>query len=156
MHRLTIALGSACVTLSCTSAQPLVMPVPRYPDMLRAVAATGDVPVRVTLSRTGAVSAIQVDTQFTTLPGARDLFVFAVQRALRDARFAPARHFGAAVTGTADFVYRFALTRPVTPMRADEVAGKADSLPPGCPSSPSWSIIVVCVPAHASRARVVY
>jgi TonB family protein len=143
------------VTLSCTPVQPLVVPVPRYPAILRSVVAEGDVPVRITVGRSGEVQALRVDTQFIANPVGRELLALTVQRAVRDAHFAPARRFGAAIRSETDLVYRFALTRPSEPPRADEVAGKADSLPAHCPSS-SPSVIVVCVPAYPSRARILY
>jgi TonB family C-terminal domain len=133
-----------------------MVPVPRYPQMLRSMAAAGNVPVRVTVGRTGEVTAIRVDTQFTATPVGRALLAFAIQRALREARFAPARQFGVARGSETDLVYRFALTRPTAPLDANEVPGETDSLPTSCPSSSSTSIIVVCVPAYPSRARVLY
>jgi TonB family protein len=131
-------------------------PMPRYPAMLRGMTAVGDVPVRVEIDRNGKVQSIRVDTQFTTQPAVRDLVTFSVQRAVQAAQFAPARRFGVAVSGQANFVYRFALTRPVAPLRVDERPGMTDSLPVSCPSFPSIRIVVVCVPAYTTRARVVY
>ena len=156
MHRLMFAFGSAFVALGCTPVQPLVAPVPRYPAMLRGVAAVGDVPVRVKVDRSGTIQSIRVDTQFTTQPAGRELVAFSVQRALREAHFAPARRFGVAVSGHADFVYRFALTRPVASLRSDERPGMTDSLPVSCPSSSTMRIVVVCVPAYPTRARVLH
>ena len=133
-----------------------MVPVARYPQMLRSVAAAGDVPVRVTVGRSGEVKAIRVDTQFTASPVGRELLAVVIQRALREARFVPARQFGVARDGETDFVYRFALTRPTTPLDANEMPGTTDSLPVNCPSSSSTRIIVVCVPAYPTRARVLY
>jgi TonB family protein len=156
MHRMSLALASTCLALGCTPVQPLVAPVPRYPAMLRGVAAVGDVPVRVKIDRNGKVQSIRVDTQFTIQPAGRELVAVSVQRAVRAAQFAPARRFGVAVSGQTDFVYRFALTRPSAPMRSDERPGITDSLPMNCPSASAIRIVVVCVPAYPTRARVVY
>src|SRR4051812_7189260 len=120
MHRSVLPLASAILTSSCTPVRPLMVPLPRYPDMLRSVEAAGDVPVRVMVGRTGTVKAIHVNIEASPLGDARSLVVSAIQRAMRQAQFAPARRFGVPVSGETDFVYRFALTRPVTPMRADE------------------------------------
>jgi hypothetical protein len=133
-----------------------MLPVPRYPALLRGVEPAGDVPVRLTVGRSGEVQAIHVDTQFTVSPVGRELLAFTIQRALREARFAPGRRFGVAISGETELIYRFALMRTMEPLRADEVPGKADSLPVRCPASSSENVIVICASAYPARVRVLH
>ena len=156
MHRLLLAFSSLFTVLGCTSAYPLSIREPRYPDLLRTAALTGELPVRISVDRVGNVRAVQVDAQGAGLGDAGSLFALAVRRSLRDAHFAPARRVGIAVPGKIALLYRFSLTRPVTPLRADEVPGKADSLPVTCPAPPSLRVVLICVPANAYRGRIVH
>ena len=134
--RLALDFASAFLGLSCTPVQPLMVPVPRHPDMLRSAGAIGDASVRVMVGPTGRVKAIHVHTEATSLGDARSLVVSAIQRAMRGAQFAPARRLGMPVSSETDFVYRFALTRPGAPMRPDERPGMTDSLPMTRPLRP--------------------
>ena len=78
---------------------------PAYPELLRAQGVEDNVVVKVTISRTGAVTAVEI-----IAPSKYDELNTAARAAAKKERFEPATKNGKAVEFTLSFTYRFRLS----------------------------------------------